>query len=126
MKEINRLLFSDEMIEQNKSVENLKFYNKVKEVVIRCNDSEKSFNLKEFTILLKELRIKLDVLKEGLGPYKFNRIINFGLEPKKKSSSLRSNKKSDAIRKKRIEQLVFKDFNTINISRIIDAINGSD
>ena len=107
-------------------MENLKFYNKVKEIIIKCSDSEKVFNFKVFTILLKELRIKLDVLKEGLGPSKYNRTINFGLEQKKNSSSLKSNKKSDAIRKKRIEQLVFKDFNMINISRIIEGINGAD
>ena len=57
----------------------------MKEVIIKCSDSEKVFNFKVFTILLKELRIKLDVLKEGLGPSKYNRTINFGLEQRKNS-----------------------------------------
>ena len=98
---------------------NLNFYNKVKEVIIRSSDSEKTFNFRVFTTLLKELRIKLDVIKDDLGPYKDSRTVNFGLEKK-------SGKKSEAIRKKRIERLVFKDFNLINISRINDAITGGD
>ena len=103
------------------SIESLNFYNKVKEVIIKSSktsDSEKTFNFKVFTTLLKELRIKLDVIKKELGPDKFSRDVNFGQEKK-------SSKKSAAIRKKRIEQLVFKDFNLINISRINEAINGA-
>ena len=83
MKEINKLLFSDEKMVQDKSIENLNFYNKVKEIIIRSSDEEKTFNLKVFATLLKELRIKLDVLKDGLGPDKFSQAVDFGLENKK-------------------------------------------
>ena len=111
------MLFSDDKMVQDMSIESLNFYNKVKEIIIKSSDSEKTFNFKVFTTLLKELRIKLDVIKSELGPDKFSRDVNFGQEKK-------SSRKSAAIRKKRIEQLVFKDFNLINISRINEAING--
>ena len=63
MKEINKLLFSDDKMVQDMSIVSLNFYNKVKEIIIKSSDSEKTFNLKVFTTLLKELRIKLDVIK---------------------------------------------------------------
>ena len=63
MKEINKLLFSDDKMVQDMSIERLNFYNKVKEIIIKSSDSEKTFNFKVFTTLLKELRIKLDVIK---------------------------------------------------------------
>ena len=63
----------------------LNFYSKVKEIVIRSSEEGVSqardqtymmFNIRIFHAMLKELRIRLDVVKAGLGPEKFMRIIN--------------------------------------------------
>ena len=85
-KEIHRLLFSEES-QRAKSMETINFYNKVKEIVIKSgedvekgDDTLQMFNFKVFVAMLKELRIKLDIAKEGLGPDKIMRLINSGLD----------------------------------------------
>lgn len=49
-------------------------------MLIRCGGANKVINLKIFTGLLTELRIKLDITKAGLGPEKRMRVINYGLK----------------------------------------------
>ena len=85
-KEIHKLLFSEES-QRAKSMETINFYNKVKEIVIKSgediekgDDTLQMFNFKVFVSMLKELRIKLDIAKEGLGPDKIMRYINSGLD----------------------------------------------
>ena len=71
---------------QDESMKTINYYNKVKEIVIRSSEeilvnplstqSTKMFNIKIFHTMLKELRVKLDVTKWGLGPDKIMRAIN--------------------------------------------------
>lgn len=65
--------------ERKESLAVINFYNIVKLVVIRSS-KDKKINLKTFKMLIRELRIKLDILKKGLGPDKINQVIDFGLE----------------------------------------------
>ena len=71
-------------------------------------------NIKVFYAMLKELRIKLDINMMGLGPAKTKRVINQGLSS--------HDKRSRQFRSERIEQIVLKEFNMINISRIKEAL----
>ena len=82
--EIHNLLFSNEE-QQQESIKRLNFYNKVKEVVIRCseevighpgNRTQMMFNIKIFQAMIKELRIRLDITKSGLAPEKAMRLLN--------------------------------------------------
>ena len=77
--EINRMLFSDEAC-RYKAMHKVNFYSQVKKVIIRCGGTDKAFNLRIFMDLILELRVKLNITKEGLGPEKIMREINFGLE----------------------------------------------
>ena len=68
-------------------MDTINFYNKVKEIVIKSgedvekgDDTLQMFNFKVFVAMLKELRIKLDIAKEGLGPDKIMRLINSGFD----------------------------------------------
>ena len=99
------------------------FYNKVKEIVIRSSEdvqvnplgskTTKMLNIKIFHALLKELRIKLDITKSGLGPDKTMRVINQGQQEEGDMNETK---------KRRIEMTVLKEFNMINISRIKEAL----
>ena len=99
----------------------------MKKVIIRSQGEadpvtgEAGFNLAIFTTLIRELRIKLDITKEGLGPDKVNRAINFGLQPDAlcNEETVIVNKLKRA---KKIEQIILKDFNTINITRVQNAL----
>ena len=104
------------------------FYNKVKEIVIRSSEdvqvnplgskTTKMLNIKIFHALIKELRIKLDITKSGLGPDKTMRVINQGLKIEKQQEEGDMNE----TKKRRIEMTVLKEFNMINISRINEAL----
>ena len=104
------------------------FYNKVKEIVIRSSEevhinplgskTTKMLNIKILHALIKELRIKLDVTKWGLGPDKTMRAINQGLKIEKQQGEGDMNE----TKKRRIEETVLKEFNMINISRIKEAL----
>ena len=73
-------------------MQTINYYNKVKEIVIRSseevpypaglykevpggNSTFKMLNIKVFYAMLKELRIKLEIDKMGLGPPKTKRVI---------------------------------------------------
>lgn len=62
-----------------KAFEIIRFYNQCKRTILRSGGAEETINLTIFTGLIKELRIKLDCTKNGLGPNKTEREINFGL-----------------------------------------------
>ena len=74
----NLLLGSEE--EREVAFDTINFYNQVKEVIIRSGGGDKIINLKIFSALLTELRIKLEITKAGLGPEKTMRVIEQGLE----------------------------------------------
>ena len=76
-KEIHTMLFGDED-QQAIAMNTINFYNEVKKVIIRSGGADKYINLKILTGLIKELRIKLDIIKSGLGADKTMREINFG------------------------------------------------
>ena len=76
--EVTNIIFAKDK-DRRDSLATINFYNIVKLVVIRSS-SNKKFNLKTFKMLLKELRVKLDILKKGLGPDKINQLIDFGLD----------------------------------------------
>ena len=76
---IHNLLFGTEE-EREVAFDTINFYNQVKEVVIRSGGGDKVINLKIFSGLMTELRIKLEITKAGLGPEKTMRVIEQGLE----------------------------------------------
>jgi len=75
--EVTNIIFAKNK-DRRESLAVINFYNIVKLVVIRSS-TDKRFNLKTFKMLIRELRIKLDILKKGLGPEKINQLIDFGL-----------------------------------------------
>ena len=70
--EINSMLFGDEQC-RYKAMHKVNFYSQVKKVVIRSGGPDKKFNLRIFMELIHELRVKLNITKEGFGPEKINR-----------------------------------------------------
>ena len=93
-------------------MQTINYYNKVKEIIIKSSEelpypaalhnevpgghlTIKMFNIRVFYAMLKELRIKLDIYKMGLGPPKTKRIIAQGL--------LGNDKRSRKIKNERIE-----------------------
>ena len=66
-------------------MQTINFYNQAKKVIIRSGGGDKVLNLKIFNDLLRELRIKLNIMKEGFGPSKTMSEINFGLDSSDKS-----------------------------------------
>ena len=56
----------------------------VKKVVIRSSSDSKApfrvLNIRIFAGLVRELRVKFDVFRAGLGPERIIRKLNFGLE----------------------------------------------
>ena len=79
--ELHKLLFSDESNRQQ-AMQTINFYNQAKKVIIRSGGADKILNLKIFNDLLKELRIKLNITKDGFGPEKTMGEINFGFDLK--------------------------------------------
>lgn len=80
-------------------------------------------NLRIFAGLIKELRIKYDIYKEGLAPDKVMRNINFGLSSDFFSQGKKPGRDA-AKRKSRIENIVFQEFNMINMARVMSALQG--
>ena len=77
--EVTNIIFAMDK-DRRESLATINFYNIVKLVVIRSSSTNKKFNLKTFKLLLKELRVKLDIVKRGIGPEKINQLIDFGLD----------------------------------------------
>lgn len=125
--EVTNIIFAKDK-DRRDSLATINFYNIVKLVVIRSS-SNKKFNLKTFKMLLKELRVKLDILKKGLGPDKINQLIDFGLDRAEEDLVLCQvtdiDLETERIRQKRIENIVLQEFGTINISRVLDALLSS-
>lgn len=61
---------NDDQQKQQEAMANINFYNQAKKVIIRSGGPEKLLNLKIFCGLIRELRIKLDITKRGIGPDK--------------------------------------------------------
>ena len=78
-KVINELLFGD-MDQKNAALVTLKFYNQVKKILVRSSNSDKKFLLPIFKMLLDELRVKLDITNEGIGPDKIISEVYGGLD----------------------------------------------
>ena len=64
----------------------INFYNQVKKVIIRSGGPDRKVNIRIFAGLVHELRIKLDIVKNGLAAERTMRDINFGLEVKASDS----------------------------------------
>ena len=69
-------------------------------------------NLRIFTGLIHELRVKLDIVKAGLAPPKIANQIEQSL----------NGSKSEKKRQKVIDRIVLSEFNTINIARVQGAV----
>ena len=78
-KVINEHLFGD-MDQKNAALVTLKFYNQVKKILVRSSNSDKKFLLPIFKMLLDELRVKLDITNEGIGPDKIISEVYGGLD----------------------------------------------
>lgn len=123
-KEIAKILFSGEL-EKRESMKVLNFYNLVKKIVIRSGDSDRMINIKIFWGLIRELRLKLDIFKVGLGPDKTMMAIDLGLDIDYENFNTDNSyeaAKNRQKRVKRIEKAVLIEFSTINISRVHDAL----
>lgn len=92
-KEVNNLIYGDPKVKA-KALQILKFYNQAKQVIYRSGGDDNIVNLKILKGLLSELRLRLDLTKEGMAPEKVKQIIDFG------------GKKGDSQRQKRIETLI--------------------
>ena len=64
---------------KQKSLRKLNFYNQVKKVIIRSGGAEKSFNLRIFVGLIRQIRTKFNLTKLGLVSDKVHQAINQGL-----------------------------------------------
>ena len=113
------MLFKDED-EQIDAMSTINFYNKVKEVIIRCGGVDKVINLKIFSGLIKEMRIKLDITKAGLGAEKTMRAIENGLDIIVDGSD--DSNSAEVERQRRIEEIILKEFNMINITCVQIAL----
>ena len=112
----------DEEVRQE-ALKTIKFYNLVKKVVIRSSQEENEFSMINIRILkdlIKELRIRLDITKQGLCPDKVTRIINFGLDSKEFQGR---DEEIQATKQQRIERIILKEFNYINIRHICSKLN---
>ena len=132
--QIHSLLFSGPD-RQKTAMSTINFYNQVKKIIIRSGGVDKVINIRIFAGMIRELRIKLDITKAGLAAERTMQVINYGLdsnatENNGKSKSYGSSSKSDSKiakklfnkRKQRIERTVLKEFNMINISRVLAAL----
>ena len=91
-------------------------------MIIRSGGADRILNLRIFCGLVQELRTKLDITKEGVGPDKAMQIVNFGL----KEASRRQKVKNDAVRQHRIEKIVLQEFNMLNMSRVQSALQQAE
>lgn len=97
-------------------MQTINFYNHVKKIIIRSGGPDKVINIRIFTGLVQELRIKFDITSAGLAAEKTMRKVNQGLKLASKSDS----KVSKGLKKQRqrVERIVLKEFNMINMSRV--------
>ncbi len=89
----------------------------MKKVIIRSGGPERRVNIRILVGLMHELRIKLDYVKAGLAAEKTMRLVNQGLDDPQKDKA-----KMQLKRKQRIERMVLREFNLINLSRVQTAI----
>ena len=94
----------------------------MKKVIIRSGGNQKELNIRILLELIHELRIKLDITKSSLAAEKTMREVNFGLG----SSDEPITQEMLHIRKKRIQNVVLREFNMINMARVQNAIEECD
>ena len=75
--EIRQMLFQPKQ-SMRESLRTIDFFVMVKKVIIRSGGPERRLNLRVFIDLLRELRMKLDITKEGLVPEKVKSRIGLG------------------------------------------------
>merc|ERR1712176_88086 len=75
--EVHNLLYGEERAKQ-RALKTIKFYNQAKQIILRSGGDDKIVNLKILKGLLSELRVRLDITKQGLAADKVNRAIEFG------------------------------------------------
>ena len=63
-------IFSNSEEERRKATQVLNFYTLVKKIIIRSSEADKTFNLRIFVGLVKQLRINMQILQAGFGPQK--------------------------------------------------------
>ena len=115
MEEINAMLYAPKC-PQKESLKAIKFFSMVKRVMMRSSGPERRLNLRIFTELLRELRIKLDITKAGLSPEKIKSIIEARIDDKTDIGE------NHSVMKRRIERIVLSEFNTIHIAKVQGAI----
>ena len=120
-KQIHNLIFADPE-KKEMALNILNFYNQVKKVIIRSGGNQKELNIRILLELIHELRIKLDITKSSLAAEKTMREVNFGLG----SSDEPITQEMLHIRKKRIRNVVLREFNMINMERVQNAIEECD
>lgn len=115
------MLFGDEEL-RGSAMHSVNFYSLVKKVIIRSGGTDKAINLRIFVDLIHELRIKLNITKDGFGPEKTMREINFGLEAALEAGD----EGAKRLRKQRMESIILMEFNMINISRVQNALEEAE
>ena len=69
MEDLKSMLYAP-TISFDQSLKAINFYNMVKKVLIRSGSPDRRLNLRVFTDLLRELRVKLEIAKAGITPEK--------------------------------------------------------
>jgi len=115
--EIHKLLFQEDKL-GSESLRIIKFFSAVKRVIIMASGSDKSFNLRVFLGLMHELRMKLEIAKSGHLAEKAMRKVDGGADPSSERAAMR--------RQQRIERLIMKEFNMINVARIKEAMEQAE
>ena len=76
--------------------------------------------LPTFCLLMNELRIKLDITKDGIGPDKTINEVYFGLDLE--THDPEEIAENEALIKERRERVILKEFNFINMNKIHEAL----
>ena len=66
---IKKLMFEAHRDDLDSTFKQIALYNLVKKVIIKSSDAEKMINLRVFSGLIKELRLKIDYTMHGLGSH---------------------------------------------------------